>query len=77
MSNEADEHGLPHGARDVIVSYALHRLWMTKDQDKAVEFKNLYKDDLKEYIEFVGQARQVMNANYQRVVFGDDLYDPY
>lgn len=75
MVDDADEHGLPVGAREVLVAYSLYRLWMSKDPERAVYYQREYKDQMEEYIEFVGQSPQTMTKKYIGTVFGEDLYD--
>jgi hypothetical protein len=58
MSNDTDEHGLPYGGRDVLVLYALYRVWLNKDTDKALIVKIELDERIKEYLDFVGQSRQ-------------------
>lgn len=77
MSNETDEHGLPYGARDILVTHALYRIWMTRDQDKAAKFKTLLEEQTEEYLEFIGQQRQIMGKKMVDIVFGADLYNRY
>ena len=75
MTTESSEHGLPYGARDVLVNYALYKTWLSKDTVKAISFKTLYKDSLSEYIDFVAQSRQQMTKEHIEVRFGDDMYE--
>jgi len=75
LSNETDEHGLPYGARDVIVAYCLYRAWLTKDPEKALYFLNMYKENLSDYLIFVGQQRQTMGTSHQEIIFGEEMYD--
>jgi hypothetical protein len=77
MDNDTDEHGLPYGARDALVTYALYRIWMTKDQDKSSKFKALLEEQTEEYVEFIGQQRQMMNKKMIGIQFGADLYNQY
>lgn len=77
MSDDGDTHGLPFGARDVLVAHALYRLWLSKDQDKSRGYRSLYKDLEEEFIEFVGQQRQQITQPNEEVVFGGDLYDSW
>jgi hypothetical protein len=75
MSTDSSEHGLPYGARDVLINYALYRSWIMKDPDRAASFKTLYKESLDDYIEFVAQSRQQITKDSVEVKFGTDLYD--
>lgn len=75
MTNDTDEHGLPYGARDIIVSYALYRIWLTQDQDKSTSFKTKMNDEIDEFIEFIGQQRQLMSKNRVNLIFGTELYE--
>jgi hypothetical protein len=77
MDNDTDEHGLPYGARDSLVTYALYRAWMTRDQDKASKFKSLLEEQTEDYIEFIGQQRQIMNKKLIGIQFGSDLYNQF
>jgi len=74
MADEADEHGLPFGARDSLVSYALWRAWLGRDTDKANEYKSMYSTARDSWIDFVSTARQAYNNKQVDVVFGNDLY---
>jgi hypothetical protein len=75
MDDDADEHGLPYGARDVLVSYAVYKCWLNKDSDKASNFRSLYDDNLKEFLDFVAQSRQASNNYFQRISFGNEEYE--
>jgi hypothetical protein len=75
MTTDSSEHGLPYGARDVLVNYALYRAWLMKDPEKAVSFKSLYRDSLSEYVDFVAQSRQQISSNHVEVKSGSDLYE--
>jgi hypothetical protein len=77
MTNETDEHGLPYGAREPLVSYALYRLWLTKDEDTSARYRSLFRDAMDEFIEFVGQSRQMMWKQKTEIMFGADLYDTW
>jgi len=75
MTEENDVHGLPHGAREAIVSYSLYRLWIPKDREKSFDYKKAYTEDKNEYIDFVARSRQFYTPKKVKVVFGHDLYD--
>lgn len=75
MTTDSSEHGLPYGARDVLINWAQYKVWLAKDPDKATGFKNLFKDSLEEYIEFIAQSRQQITKGYVEVKTGTDLYD--
>lgn len=75
MTTDSSEHGLPYGARDVLVKYALWRAWISKDADKATPYKSAFNDALDGYIDFVSQSTQTMSKDHVRVVQGDDLYE--
>jgi hypothetical protein len=80
MTEENDEHGLPYGAREVLVDYALYRIWTSKENEtgagtRAYSYKQKYKDDLDDYIDFVAQARQTINNKKVDLVIGTDLYE--
>lgn len=75
MNSDSDLHGLPFGARDVLVAGSLYKLWLSKNQDTAKGYKTLYQDLKEEFIEFVGQQRQQITKPYQETVSGADLYD--
>lgn len=75
MTNETDEHGLPYGARDILVNYALYRVWLTQDQEKAASFKREMTEQIDEFIEFIGQQRQLMTKRSVGISFGSDLYE--
>lgn len=75
MTDDSDEHGLPYGAREPLVAYALYRLWLGKNQDKAGKYKTEFKDSSDEYIEFVAQSRQTGTPKRVGISFGSDLYE--
>jgi hypothetical protein len=74
MTDDTDEHGLPYGARDLIVLYGLHRAWLSKNQERSTAYKSQFKEELKDYLEFIGQQRQQMNKPNQGVSFGEEMY---
>lgn len=75
MVDEADEHGLPYGAREPLVAYTLFRLWLAKNQDKAGMYKTEFKESTKEFIEFVASNRQKYSNRRVQVIFGGELYE--
>jgi hypothetical protein len=74
MVDDTDTHGLPHGARDLIVSYCLYRLWISKDIDKSNVYKGEFKEGMVDWLDLVGQSKQVVTNRGVEVVFGTDLY---
>lgn len=74
MSDETDEHGLPYGARESLIAYALYRLWLTKDQEKAGRYRTEFTDAAEEYIDFVSQSRQTATNKRIEITYGDELY---
>ncbi|MFA5036125.1 MAG: hypothetical protein WC479_03020 [Candidatus Izemoplasmatales bacterium] len=74
MTDDTDTHGLPYGARDLIVSYCLYRLWASKDIDKSNVYKAEFRDGLTDWLELTGQARQVATNRGIEVILGSDLY---
>jgi len=75
MTLSSDEHGLPYGARDVLVSFALWRAWLSKDVEKASTHRSLYNESMNEYLEFVAHSRQNMNKNYVKLESGTEFYE--
>lgn len=75
MDDDSDEHGLPYGGRDLLVEYALWKLWLPKDQEKADYYRIGFERGLSEYLEFVGQARQTATNKRVNVVFGAGMYE--
>jgi hypothetical protein len=75
MSDETDEHGLPYGAEEPLVLYALYRAWLPKNQDKANSYRRAFEDSADEYIDFVGQQRQTMTNKQIQIIFGHELYE--
>jgi len=75
MNDVTDTHGLPYGARDLLVLFGLYRVWKTKNQDKGNSYKNDFKDSLPEYIDFVSQSRQLIERQSINIIFGDELYE--
>ena len=77
MDNETDEHGLPYGAEECLVFYGLYRVWLSKNQEKSDRYKGAFDSALEEYLEFVGQQRQMMWKPKVKLMFGTDLYDGF
>lgn len=75
MTDDSDEHGLPFGARDALVSYALYKCWVNKNNEMSDQYKADWKSDGDEWIEFVAQSRQLSTNKSVQVIFGDDLYE--
>lgn len=74
MTDDGDEHGLPYGARDILVTFGLEKLWQPKNSDKARGYKDNLKDDIEEYFEFVAQTKQTLTNRGVETTFGGDLY---
>jgi hypothetical protein len=75
MSNESDEHGLPYGANEYLVTYALYRAWLPKNQERAILYKSELRDIFSEYTDFISNSRQKYHNSRISVEFGQDLYD--
>jgi len=75
MTEENDVHGLPHGAREAIVSYSLYRLWLPKNREKSFDYKKAYTEDKGNYIDFIARARQFYTHKKVEIIFGHDLYN--
>lgn len=75
MVEDSDEHGLPYGARDILVSYALYRSWVNKNTETSDQYKTDWRNDGDEWIEFVASSRQGSTNRSVQVIFGDDLYE--
>ena len=80
MSTESSEHGLPYGAKDVLKHYALYKIWIAKDNETGIgtrgyAYRQLFKEELENYVEFVAQSRQQLNTNKIGLAFGSDLYE--
>lgn len=75
MSDEGDTHGLPYGAKDVLIAYALYRLWLGKNEARSTTYRSEYLDSRARYVEFIGQQRQTISRPIVQAVFGGDLYD--
>jgi len=76
MTDDGDLHGLPYGAREVLITYGLKRAWRTKDSAKADEYNNDLKEDVPEYIEFAMQRKQTVNKDFVVPTgVGSDLYE--
>ena len=75
MTLASYEHGLPYGARDVLVPYALWRVWLSKDVEKASLYRALYNDAVDEYLEFMAHARQNITKDMVELTAGTDIYD--
>jgi len=75
MTDDDDEHGLPFGGRDILVTAVLVKLWRSKDSEKAAAYKTDLKDDLEDYFEFIAETKQYSNNRGVEVTLGEDLYD--
>jgi hypothetical protein len=75
MSTESSEHGLPYGARDVLISYALHKAWLPKDEDISDGFKSEYKSSMEGFMDFLANGRQDITSPHVEVVHGSELYE--
>jgi len=75
MTNETDTHGLPFGANEYLIAYALQRAWLPKDQDKASGYKAELADIFDDYVNFMSTARQSYKNKSIDITFGADLYD--
>lgn len=75
MTDDSDEHGLPYGARDVLVAYALHRAWVNKNTEMSDQYKSEWREGGDEWIEFVASSRQGYTNKSIEIVFADDLYE--
>ena len=79
ITEDNDEHGLPYGARDVLISYALYKLWAARDNETGVgsrsyTYNKEFKESLTNYVEFVSQSRQQLNSRKIDIAFGSELY---
>lgn len=75
MTDEADTHGLPYGANEYLIAYALYRAWMSKNKDAADEYKAELKDLYEEYTTFISTGRQKYRNSRSSIEFGHDLYE--
>ena len=76
MTDDSDEHGLPYGARDILVAYGLMRLWKPKNSDRAAQYKADLKEDLPDFIESVAQQKQtISHREVEPTGVGSDLYE--
>lgn len=75
MTDDSDEHGLPYGARDILVAYALYRSWVNKNTEMSDQYKSDWKNEGDDWIEFVASSRQASTNRSIEVIFGDDLYE--
>lgn len=74
MTDDSDDHGLPYGARDSLVAYALYRCWRPKDPDKALDVREMYLSAVADWIAFVGQSRQTVESGSVKVTYGHEMY---
>lgn len=74
MTDEADTHGLPYGARDVLVTYVLYRMWLAKERAKAADYYSVYLTQKADYINFIASGRQTRSKRKVEITFGDDMY---
>ena len=75
MTDDADEHGLPYGARDLLVTYALVRSWRTKDSAKSDEYKADLTEETKSFLEFISGTKQFMDNKGVETTFAEDLFE--
>jgi hypothetical protein len=80
MTEENDEHGLPYGARDVLISYALYKIWTARTSEtgagtRAYSYRQLFNESKESYVEFVASSRQQINSTKIGLAFGEDLYE--
>lgn len=75
MDNDSDEHGLPFGARDVLINYALYKCWLPKDKDIASSYKSAYKDCMDECMNFLSQSPQAINNEMVEITQGAEDYE--
>jgi len=75
MSDEDDTHGLPYGAREVLVLYTLYRIWIDRNIEIARDYKSTFGSELGDYIEFVAQQLQLVSRKRVSITSGSDLYD--
>ena len=75
MTTASTEHGLPYGATDVLIAYALWRVWLSKDAEKSSVYKSLYKEAIDEYLEFVAHSRQNITKDRTEIKAWADIYE--
>lgn len=75
LDDDDDEHGLPYGARNLLIKYALTELWRSKNGQKADRYFTSFENDLSYYLDFVAQARQTGTAPRVEVKFGAGMYE--
>ena len=75
MTDDADEHGLTYGARDLLVTYALVRSWRTKDSAKSDEYKADLTEETKSFLEFISGTKQFMDNKGVETTFAEDLFE--
>ena len=80
MTEENDEHGFPIGARDVLIDFALYKIWTSRDKDtgagsRAYSYRQLFNESKESYVGFVASSRQQINSTKIGLAFGDDLYE--
>ncbi|MCA9392422.1 hypothetical protein KC614_04470 [candidate division WWE3 bacterium] len=73
MTDPDDEHGLPYGAREVIVDYMLAMAWANIDRDRAKAYMSDYRSDLEEYLVTISEG---VNS-YQPAQFNTSDPDDY
>jgi len=78
MYDDDDEHGLPYGASDILVSKILYRLWVTKSMDgpnyRASSYKKDYENARTSYLTSISEGFQDYNPPVIRTRAGEDLY---
>jgi len=79
MTDATNEHGLPYGARDVIVAYMLFRAWIKKDRDRSRMYQSDYNNMLNEYVQqvadgFQGYELDTLNIEADGGIIDDEEY---
>jgi hypothetical protein len=82
MDEDSDEHGLPYGARDVLINYALYKIWLSRQNEtgtgtRSYAYRLLYREALSEYMDYISQPRQTLSSNKIDLVLDTDLYEVY
>lgn len=74
MTDDDDTHGLPYGAEDVIVPFALYRLLKGVDEDRSIGYLREYQSNRNDWLEQVSEGFQDYQPKGLKVRRGEGLY---
>jgi len=76
MTNDTDEHGLPYGARDLLVSYGLLRAHRkVRDFDALKSIQQDLSSQTEDLISLISSKRALGNNQFLQATYGSELYE--